>query len=53
MSHVKAKEAAGSDTEGLPGGKQRSYLRHPRPDVPESKVEHQADQPGVTTGGKS
>ena len=22
---------------------------HPRPDTPESKVEHQADQPGVTT----
>ena len=26
---------------------------HPRPDTPESKVEHQADQPGVTTGGES
>jgi hypothetical protein len=22
-------------------------LRHPRPDTPESKAEHQADQPGV------
>ena len=22
---------------------------HPRPDTPESRVEHQADQPGVTT----
>lgn len=26
---------------------------HPRPDTPESKVEHQADQPGVTTGRQS
>jgi hypothetical protein len=26
---------------------------HPRPDTPESKVERQADQPGVTTGGDS
>lgn len=26
---------------------------HPHPDTPESKVEHQADQPGVTTGGES
>jgi len=37
---------------GLPeadGGK----LEHPRPDTPESKVEHQADQPGVTSGGSS
>lgn len=25
---------------------------HPRPDTPESKVEHQADQPEVTTGGE-
>jgi hypothetical protein len=25
---------------------------HPRPDTPESKVEHQADQPGATTDAK-
>ncbi|HET9335750.1 MAG TPA: hypothetical protein VFO12_05000 [Sphingomicrobium sp.] len=25
---------------------------HPRPDTPESKVEHQADQPGVTPDTK-
>lgn len=25
-------------------------IEHPRPDTPESKVEHQADQPGVTSG---
>ena len=26
---------------------------HPRPEMPESKVEHQADQPGVTTDAKA
>lgn len=32
---------AGLDEDQGPG-------HHPRPDTPESKVEHQADQPGVT-----
>ena len=32
---------AGLDDDQGPG-------HHPRPDTPESKVEHQADQPGVS-----
>lgn len=30
-------------------GAPKDKPHHPRPDTPESKVEHQADQPGVTT----
>jgi hypothetical protein len=30
-------------------GTAKGKPRHPRPETPESKVEHQADQPGVTT----
>ena len=36
-----------------PSNARGEKLEHPRPDTPESKVEYQADQPGVTTGGES
>lgn len=32
------------------GGTVDSDLHHPRPDTPGSRVEDQADQPGVTSG---
>ena len=53
MSEVKSRETDGGETEGLSDPGQRRGLQHPKPDTPESKVEHQADQPGVTTGSKS
>jgi hypothetical protein len=40
-------------TVGSPDAARRGELEHPRPDTPESKKEHQADLPGVTTGGES
>jgi hypothetical protein len=40
-------------TVGSPANAPGETLEHPKPDTPESKKEHQADLPGVTTGGDS
>ena len=67
MDHVEDKDLTGTTpaagmqhgsssgeggTVGKPSGRPDNEPSHPRPDVPGSHVEDQADQPGVTTGGR-
>ena len=39
-------------TADRPKGERESGLHHPRPETPGSKVEEQADQPGMEEGSK-